>query len=387
MYLKETFSICFISADIYPYVNQEDEIAAGGAERQQYLIATELKKRGNIVNLIVGDYGPRRYEQIDGIHVWKGCPESHDDILSLLWKAGRLFKLIKKLDADIYYVRGSPRLFSVVSLFCAVLNKHLIYCIANESDTNPKYLKDRYNRLQNIFYRKMVNWTDLIISQTDEQKGMVKKHLKIQSVVIPNGYNLPHKSSITSHVDRDYVLWVGRSNEEKKKPMRFLDLAEQLSQIPFVIVTQPSNDGSHHREVKQRATSIDNLKFVDTVSPDKVHQYYNMATVLVNTSDYEGFPNTFLEAWRYETPVVSLYYTLDDVFSEAKIGIRSGSKEQLREDVTRLHSDPAKRKTMGKNARRHLKENFLLEDVVDDYETVIRKLLRRKGDFFSKLRN
>lgn len=366
--------ICFISPAIYRYLNQEKGKAAGGAERQQYLIATELKKRDYNVSMIVGDYGQPEREEIEGIQVWKGCPRNINNLLSLTKQAIQLLQTIWKVDADIYYVRGAPRLFSAVSIFCTILNEPLIFCVANESDVDQEYLKERYHWLQNRLYQWGINQADQIITQTEEEQNMLISHFSKHSVIIPNSYNLPSTADILDHNNREFVLWVGRSNEEKKKPMRFLELAKKLSDIQFVIVAQPSKDGSHHKEVKQRAESIDNLKFVDTVAPDKIHGYYNRATLLVNTSDYEGFPNTFLEAWRYETPVVSLYYSPSDLFNKNNVGIHSGSMNQLLENVADLNGDTQRRREMGKNAREYMESNHLLAEVVDDYEELIRNL-------------
>lgn len=363
--------LCFISPSIYRYLNTEEGKAAGGAERQQYMIASELNARGYQISMIVGDFGQPEYELINGIHVTKGCPQGIDGLLSTSQQLKSLYRAMKRVDAGIYYVRGAPRLFSVVSLFAKLLGKKLIFCIANDSDVDPEYLDDRYGLLFNRIYRWALKQTHQIITQTEHQHEILKDQFNQESVIIPNAYDLPPENQITAHSEREFVLWVGRSNKEKKKPLRYLELANQLPDIPFVMVAQPSNDGSHHRVVQNKAESIPNLEFVDTVSPDKIHEYYNRATVLVNTSDFEGFPNTYLEAWRYRTPVVALYHTVGDAFETQNISIQSGSLSQLQSDVERLHTDSDLRSQLGKNAREYVKQNYLLSDVVSRYEKVL----------------
>lgn len=366
--------ICFISPDLYKYVNKQNGKASGGAERQQYMLATELLARGHDVSMIVGDHGQPQHEQVNGFEVWNACPAGVDTFRSLPGEIVDLFSTIRKVDADVYYVRGAPRLTALVATFTTVLNKRLVFCIANESDLDPEYLRNRYGRSFYRYYKRIINRTDQTITQTKQQKRMLENSFGGDSIVVPNGYDLPQKSKVSDHNCREFVLWVGRSNEKKKKPMRYLELARRLPEIEFVMVAQPSKGGSHHVEVQAASASISNLEFVDTVTPDKIHRYYNRATVLVNTSDYEGFPNTYLEAWRYETPVVSLYHELDDLFATERIGIRSGSMDKLVNDVRRIHSEVQLRREMGNNSREYVKNNYLLKDVVDQYERLFERV-------------
>lgn len=363
--------ICFISPSLYRYLNPRDGEASGGAERQQYMVATELQKRGHCVSAIVGDFDQPRKETIEGINVVKGCPTQIGGPISMVSEVRGLFQAMRTVDSKIFYIRGAPRLFSVVSLFTKILNKKLIFCIANDSDVTPEYLRDRYSSTFLWVYKQALQRTETVITQTKNQQQLLNKHFGRDSIVIPNGYELPPEDQISPHSERKFVLWVGRSNKEKKKPLRYLKLARQLPDISFLMIAQPSKDGSHHRKIQHKAQSINNLKFVGTVSPNRVHKYYNQATVLVNTSDFEGFPNTYLEAWRYRTPVVALYHTVGDGFETRNMSIRSGSVSQLQSDVKRLHNNPNLRSRMGKNAREYVRENYLLTNIVTRYEGVI----------------
>jgi glycosyltransferase involved in cell wall biosynthesis len=364
--------ICFISPSIYRQLRQTEGKSGGGAERQQHMIAAELQNRGYTISMIVGDFGQPAYEQIETMDIWNGCPRELDGFTSIPSRVFKLFRRMRNINADIYYTRGSPRLFSAVSFLCRLLNKRLIFCIANESDIGPQYLNERYNLIYRRLYRIGLNQVDTVITQTQKQREMLKTHFKIESTVIPNGYDLPSKQRILDHSSREFVLWVGRSHKNKKRPMRYLELAERLPEIPFVMITHPANDGSHHKKIKKRAQSIDNLDFVGTVAPSQVHGYHREATMLINTSNWEGFPNTFLEAWRYETPVVSLHFTLNNRLKRQNIGICSGSMEKITSDVFELHNDIDTRAKMGRKGRKYLREHYFLDDIVDRYETLLR---------------
>ncbi|MBE0555864.1 MAG: glycosyltransferase family 4 protein, partial [Proteobacteria bacterium] len=67
----------------------------------------------------------------------------------------------------------------------------------------------------------------------------------------------------------------------------------------------PAGEGPYARGILERAARRPNLRFHGAVPRDGMAGYYRKAACLCSTSDVEGFPNTFLEAWSYGLPVVS----------------------------------------------------------------------------------
>jgi glycosyltransferase involved in cell wall biosynthesis len=49
------------------------------------------------------------------------------------------------------------------------------------------------------------------------------------------------------------------------------------------------------------------VTFHGSVSFHAVSTFYARARLLVNTSDIEGFPNSYLQAWAHGTPVVAFH--------------------------------------------------------------------------------
>ena len=152
--------------------------------------------------------------------------------------------------------------------------------------------------------------------------------------------------------------------------MRFLDLAEALPDREFVLVGPRDNDDpDYYDRVKRRAATLPNITFEGFVPPDEIHEQFRHAALLVNTSDYEGFGNGFLEAWRYATPVVSLHYTLHGVINTEPVGVHAGSTDALPEAVTAFFNDVDRRERYGATGRAHVVDGYTFASFVDAYGT------------------
>jgi glycosyltransferase involved in cell wall biosynthesis len=95
-------------------------------------------------------------------------------------------------------------------------------------------------------------------------------------------------------------------------------------------------------------------------SQKEVNEFLARAHVFVNTSLHEGFPNTFIQAWMREVPVVSLHVDPDEVLGRERIGIHAGSEEELRDAVRMLVVDPHRRAEYAVRAREYARRRHSL---------------------------
>jgi glycosyltransferase involved in cell wall biosynthesis len=97
----------------------------------------------------------------------------------------------------------------------------------------------------------------------------------------------------------------------EKRPEWFLDIAEACPSVHFDLIgpgfSAAEYGHSFSLDVLKRAESITNLTVHGTLNRDEIFNLYQRADLLCCTSKYEGFPNTFLEAWSQGVPVVSSF--------------------------------------------------------------------------------
>ena len=58
---------------------------------------------------------------------------------------------------------------------------------------------------------------------------------------------------------------------------------------------------------KERAKSIPNLEFLGKKSYSETNVFFSQVKLVLCTSIYEGFPNTFLQAWANNVPVITTF--------------------------------------------------------------------------------
>ncbi|WP_263790772.1 glycosyltransferase family 4 protein [Salinibacter sp.] len=366
--------ICIVSPQLYWYFDPQSGWPSGGAERQQSMISRRLVARGHDVSAIVADYGQDDAVVHDGITFVKEVPDVAEGPIAKINATYNLGKAMASRGADIYVVYGAP-LLSTATYLLSKMGGKFIFHLMNDTDVDLSYLRSRYTSLFLPLYRTMLR-SSYVLSQTEHQKRMLKKGFEVQSKLVPTGYHLPDPSEVLPAERRNHVLWVGSSAPDRKNPRRFLQLAGELPDLDFTMISQPiPGKESFHQALEEEAREVTNLDFLGPVAPNEVHEHYRTALMLVNTSSNEGFPNTFLEAWRYETPIASLHFDLDGLLSDENGGIRAGTMENLVSSVRRLATDGARRAALGADGRSYMKNNYSLSRVVDLYEEAFQDVL------------
>ena len=155
-------------------------------------------------------------------------------------------------------------------------------------------------------------------------------------------------------------------NKPEWKQLSFLNLAS-LPEAHFQMIGGPSANIQYYEQIKEEASAIKNLQFMGFIPYPEINRYFNNASIFVNTSSIEGFPNTFLQAWAHCVPVVSLNVDPDGVICKYSLGYHSGTFETLIENIKTLLRDKRTREIMGRNGRKHLENEHEISKVVDDY--------------------
>jgi glycosyltransferase involved in cell wall biosynthesis len=179
-----------------------------------------------------------------------------------------------------------------------------------------------------------------------------------------NGSYIPHFSR------RGYVAWVGMIRQPKR-PDRLLEIAQRLPEVRFVVCggsTPHRNPEGYSERLIEEMRRLPNLEFLGLVPPDKSLEIIARADVLLSTSDGEGFPSVFLEAWSSGTPVVSLEIDPDHIIARQKLGKVSGTVEKAAMDLKSILNSVEERERIAARARRYIADHHSNSAVVSVFE-------------------
>lgn len=370
-------SICFVAPNAFPVLAGDEKTALiGGAELQQVIVAKGLAERGYQVSMICLNFGQEAQVEIHGIRVYRAFrPDEGLPVVRFVWpRLSSIWSCLKHADADIYYQRTAGLLTGVVAAFCRRYSRKSVFAVAGNPDLEPNTPRIRYARDRRI-YEYGVRGVDRILVQNEEQQRLCRLNYRRESTLVPNCYPLP---SVGPENPGSHVLWVS-TIRQIKRPELFLELAEALPHYQFVMIGGPGNDEAPlFNSVKERAELIPNLEFLGFVPYAKIGRFFDDTSVFVNTSESEGFPNTFLQAWARGVPTVSFV----DCGARAggrPVGRHVDSNNQMVKCVTKFLLNESNRRREGIRCRNYVEGNHSPELVLDVYARIIGELVKKRA--------
>ena len=158
-----------------------------------------------------------------------------------------------------------------------------------------------------------------------------------------------------------------------KRPEWLTEIAGRMSAVKFTLVGGVDRDQSYSDRVTRSAGRLENLDNRGKVNYDQVFDFISSSSILLNTSVYEGFPNTFLEAWSCGVPVISTVDP-DGLLNRYKVGIQIGSIDDAVTAIQALKDDKGLLESMSKNCVAYYAQNHTPNVVA-----------RKFGDFFDRI--
>jgi glycosyltransferase involved in cell wall biosynthesis len=363
------------SNGIYEYASG-DPLAVGGAERQQWLLARALADSGWSVTVGlqgVFDFGSRT--TIDGVH-FVSLPVN-GTLFAPYQRLLSLYRFLRSELPDWWYWRCASHLWGPAVTIAKLLGVRTIFAAGFDTDVQPRRaLPER--QLWWPLYAWGLSNTDRIFVQHIGQLSELPHQLQSKARIIPSIAG--EVTAMKPHFERaDYVAWVGMLRQSKR-PDLLIEIAKKAPAIHFVVCGAPSEHRSplgYGERIVDDLRQLPNVELLGQVAPDKAQGIIAQAAILLSTSDGEGFPNTFLQAWSSGTPVVSLKIDPDHVIERLRLGTTSGSVEGAIADINALINSPKRREEIAIRARKYIESTHSEAAAVAAFESAIGVLRTR----------
>jgi glycosyltransferase involved in cell wall biosynthesis len=295
---------------------------AGGAERQMALLAGELARRAHSVALVVYEV-PDPVPGIDPRLTLIGrSSHAGSTVVGNLRESARVLRSLVAANGRVVVVRTGTPVVGFIALYTRLRRRRLVFSSANNFDFLPR---TKPSRLQTWLYRFGVRRADAVVVQSLEQVELARKAFpRIRNLVhIPSFADDPAPSGEPQ--DPTAFVWAGRL-VDYKRPLLYADLAAAVPEAQFILIPHiPSQLDREQKdflaELERAVERTPNLELGAPLPHAKLIEGLASAVAVVNTSSFEGMPNTFLEAWGQGVPVLTLSFDPDGVVERLGLGV------------------------------------------------------------------
>lgn len=177
-------------------------------------------------------------------------------------------------------------------------------------------------------------------------KGEEKKCLVLNNFINIEEIKKNKKEDIKEQKpsNKTLFMFVGRLDDSSKKLGRAINLVKEIKKIEFWIIGD-GKDKKKYQDIVKKEKLENRIKFLG--EKKNPYPYMNIADYIILTSDYEGFPVTYLEAITLNKPLITTIDVSDDKLNIGKDYasiISKDEKEMLKEvkDILKENKKPKK---------------------------------------------
>jgi glycosyltransferase involved in cell wall biosynthesis len=369
--------VCFVSMGIYPILTASKDIEfAGGGEVQQAILARALHAEGYRVSVLTADYGQAEVVDCDGVQIHRVADAGRRGVKGLRFIYPMITDVVAgldRIDPDIVYFRVAGSRAAAAAWYALRRRKRFVYACASDREFQSRKVS-RLPPRDEFLFRMALRAADGVLVQNIRQQQLFKTNFDRDAVIAPNCYLEPQAGCCAPGGS---VLWVGVF-KPVKRPDLFLELARQNPDRRFVMVGGADNrndpDKIYYGRMRDMAVQLPNLRFVGHVPFSEVGRHFDEASLFVNTSDLEGFPNTFLQAWIRGLPTLSFVRPEVSAGETGTIACRDVADMAAR--VAQLSADAVAWRQASDACRSHFHKNHSVEVVLRQYREFFHSLDR-----------
>lgn len=349
-----------------------NSVHKGGAERVMKNLAGQFSKDGNKTYFLTSfrdkceyplDLGVKRITIDDALYKRSFLHKN------VIWTA-KLRKIIKQIQPDVVIsFMAEPNFRTLIA--CAGLKCAKVISIRN--DPNKEYPNALYRFLAKHLYK----CADGVVFQTEEAREWFPKSIAQKSEIILNQvdkvfYDYVHKG------ERKGIVTTGRLAPQKNHNLLIdaFNLIKDKTDENLTIY----GEGELRDKLQKK---IDELGLAERVflpgNSDEVVKVVGSARLFVLSSDFEGMPNSLMEAMALGTPCISTDCPCKgpEMLSQGGkscVLVPVGDKEKLAQSMLEVLSDEQKAESLSEQAKKRA-EDFNPENVFCCWKKYIEKVV------------
>ncbi len=234
------------------------------------------------------------------------------------------------------------------------------------------------NKLLNIkFAQAMYRMASGAVFQLPAAQQYFKNIIKKKTCVIPNPvFDTGYTVSLPFEQRRDVISYVGRISNFQKRLDLLISAFSIYAQKNKTVKLELYGDGEDMEAIKRQIEALNmQERIVVKGSVSNPMQYVSTSKCYILSSDFEGIPNSLLEAMSVGVPVISTDTSPGGarfLISNNQNGllVKCGDINMLADKMDYLFNNPQKADDMGKNAKQVL-ERFKEDNIAKMWDSYL----------------
>jgi glycosyltransferase involved in cell wall biosynthesis len=343
--------------------------AAGGAERQILMLAGGLARRGWRIAVVSYAADHQLPATVGGarllVHRQPRRGGLLPDWIAYLWEVARM---LFTLDAGAFVQRSAGSTTGYVGLVTAVLRRRFVYSSANVVDFRFEQLETNQRAVR--LFHLGVRLAGAVVVQTPEQVELCRERFGREPVLIKS---LAESKPLRVGMPEAFV-WAGRL-AAYKRPEVIVKLARALPEARFWMVGVATGEQEQGRleSLMDAARELANLEVLAPRPREELGELIARSVAVVNTAEYEGMPNVFLEGWARGVPALALSHDPDGVIARERLGsFAEGSLDRMIELARELWAGRGDQAELAQRCRAYIQREHSMDTALDRWEHVLR---------------
>jgi glycosyltransferase involved in cell wall biosynthesis len=333
-------------------------VLMGGAEYQTHMLADELARRANVEV----HYLARRVPPADAAKSVPYAIRSIGDASGIRRRAvffdtPTLARTLRELRPDVLYEQMRQSYTAVCARHIQRAGIPFFLHIASEWDLDTTWFpfslsaNTPFDMVEAATGAWGLRRATHIIVQTEAQRQKLRERFGKDAALLVRNFQ-PIPSTLADRPPGPLrVLWVGNI-KEVKRPELYVELARSFagrSDLHFDMVGRPAN---HWRmePIMKLAAELPNLTYHGELPIARVNELMSRASLYVNTSAHEGFPNTFIQAWAHGAVLLSIVVDPYGGMEQLGIGFLTGTLDRMKTLVEELTANPDRRRSIAQRS-------------------------------------
>lgn len=269
----------------------------GGAEKQNVMLANAMAEKGHDVTLISISADNNCY-QLNNKVKYEYLPDRKTNVLRIATRYADIRNRLKEIKPDITINFWFQSAYMTAFMKKSITGK-VIY--SERGDPGDK----EYSGALGVIRKIALPRIDGFVFQSKGAQSYFNASVQSRSTIIPNPVFVNAEEYPAVKTRRKAIVTVGRLHPQKNQKLlinAFKQIADKLPEYTLEIY----GDGELKEELQKL---IDGLNLSDRVflmgTSKEIHKLIYDAALFVLSSDYEGLPNTLIEAMALGIPSIS----------------------------------------------------------------------------------